>query len=298
MFNKTNKKPFKILALTLVMFFILPMTIAFAHSNISVGKYVALGDSISNGYIALQGATGDGRGYVDLFQGNVKAATFVNLSENGLTTSQLSSKISNNSSTIRNSNLITISIGSNNLLVPAVVTLGTALGASNPADPLSILNRITQYPEASKAILSQYSNPNSSYSKTLNATLSAGLVSLKIDLPIIITKIKLLAPKAEIYINNLYNPITNTNDPFYGLFEKYICEANNVINGYNGKYNIKVVDVYTTFKNSNYVNFSISTALANINSENANLLQYLDPHPTTDGHVKIYEQLLLKYNTY
>jgi hypothetical protein len=109
-------------------------------------------------------------------------------------------------------------------------------------------------------------------SEVLTAAFSQGITQFLTDSKDIIGEIKLLSPKAEIYVMTLYNPF-NTKDPFFNLVDPSIQKINAVITNSNSFY--KVTDVYTSFKE--YVGVKPLT--------NFNLLTgSVDPHPTTEGH--------------
>lgn len=133
-------------------------------------------------------------------------------------------------------------------------------------------------------------------------------------------KIRDSNPDAQIYVNNLYNPLlaSKMTDPtfeaFYDLAEKYIAAINSQIYRSSKRFDYKVVHVYQPFndpKDYDYVAtpgqsplsapvaFNLPMALFTIRSASLPLDAYLpafimfcDPHPTTVGNQTITHELI------
>lgn len=84
------------------------------------------------------------------------------------------------------------------------------------------------------------------------------------------------APNAELYVTNIYNPFRKVN-VLGDMAEIYIQEINKAFNGSSDKYTL--IDVYTAFSEGDLVNVKFD--LADIKNTN------FDPHPSKDGHVVI-----------
>jgi lysophospholipase L1-like esterase len=243
--------------------------------------FTAIGDSISDGYSA-----DTGKGYVDLLYNYLKVQSrysglqLNNLSIPGLTTTDLLNDLSTNTqfqNSIKNSNIITLSIGGNNLLAPVISTAEADfnINTTNDTNLLTTLSQdIKSIPEATRyQLYSQFINSSSQ----LPAELTAGDNQFISDFPNIIKQIKALAPQAKIYVLTIYNPFS-TNDIYHNTFDQLIKTINSQIKSLSAN-NYEVVDVYTAFNNT------YSTPVVNFNF----LQGDIDPHPTNEGHEVIFE---------
>ncbi|MBZ9685506.1 GDSL-type esterase/lipase family protein [Clostridium estertheticum] len=239
-----------------------------------VAILAALGDSITNGMSATKG-----NGYVDLFYNNSKSIQgnegikLINLGIPGEKSRDLLSNLQNDAATkdaVSKAKMITISVGGNNLLAPVINAVATSF------------NLATTSPTFASDLKLALASPNNQ--QTLNLTLSklpsalaSGVQQFGTDWVGIIGAIKTLAPKADIYVTTLYNPL-NQLDPLYIVFDPAIQGINKIIKTPNAGY--KVADVYTAFHDYKgtepLINFSLFTG-------------NLDPHPTTKGHEVIYQ---------
>lgn len=248
-----------------------------SSQTITCTSYLALGDSISYGMSAAPG-----KGYVDLFNTHLGTSSrygkveLQNLSVLGDKSSDLLAKLQTTEyqDAVKNSKVITISIGGNNLLSPVIATVCQAFGV-NP------VNNPNYIAELSAAMAS---NPNKNTilaglvsSPALAQALNEGILKFGNDFSSIVKTIKTLAPQSEVYVLTLYNPF-NVQDPLYSVFDPLIRGINTSIKAQTTAY--KVADVYEKFKTtSGAVNFSLSNMM-------------LDPHPTTVGHAAIYQAII------
>lgn len=240
--------------------------------------YTALGDSIAAGYGVAQGQS-----YVSLFNDYLKfiaGAEIVkmnNLAKTGDTSSDLLKKLQGDSNvinTVKKSNIVTLSIGGNNLLSAVAGTVSKAFNV-NPVDNPNLAKDLSE---------AMVKNPNKDLiiaglmkSDELPKELANGVIKFSSDWPKIIAAIKTLAPGAEIYAMNIYNPL-NQKDPLYSNLDIVIRALNNVIGTSNGKYN--VVDTYSLFRSA-----GSTAAVTNFNL----LAGALDPHPSAIGHEMIFK---------
>ena len=275
-------------------------------------KYVALGDSISFGMSATNNA-----GYTTMFSNHLKSLqqytnlNFVNASQPGYSTSDLLQQINNPSvqAELSKANIITISIGGNNLLAPFIATIATAFSV-NPTSPTlldELAVKIVSNPAAAQVILGKLQNPNDPLAQGLNAGLQNGVTKFASEWPVIIASIRALSPNSKIYVNSLYNPFP-TSDPLYSQYKTIINSINSGINAGSATLKYNVVDVATIF--SSYtgavppVNFSFvnATIAASVYAQNPTSPQgqaafksiptFLDPHPNDIGHQLIYKALI------
>jgi putative cell wall-binding protein/lysophospholipase L1-like esterase len=226
--------------------------------------YVALGDSISTGY-GLSDKTND------LFVNKLSIKTGkeqLNLAVNGLTTTRLLATLgtldANKHAVIANTELITLSIGGDNLLHPLVAALTAKLG-KHPSTASS--------EELGVAIFSLLLDKSAM--DTMKSQISSGVLSFVSDFPKVIAALKALNPNATIIVQTIYNPIDEI--PALGslsvMTEEAIASMNTIIMSGSSLVTYKVADVYTAFK----VDSSILT--------NA---KKLDIHPNPTGQNVIY----------
>ena len=234
--------------------------------------YTALGDSISFGLSASQG-----NGYVNLLYNNLIATEkfsnekLNNLSKPGDKSSDLLVKLKTDATmreSVKMSNIITISIGGNNILSPLIEAIFVAYKV-NPADPnfqKNLAMALATDPNLNETI------KNLLTSEQLVTALKLGTAQFMTDSQAIIQEVKLLAPKAEIYVSTLYNPF-NPKDPIFNLVDPSLKAVNAMFSTPNPFF--KVADVYTLF--NQYVG---DKPLTNLNFLTGNI----DPHPTDEGH--------------
>lgn len=305
--NKSLKSLKSLISCILViMILLLSSSMVFAqYSNPQVINYVALGDSTSYGY------SDPGGGYVAMF-GKYLGTVPVNLSVPGYTTSDLINVINSNTGKIKNASIITINIGGNNLLGPFMQTIASLYGLklsdySQPdgSDFLAALAGAVAKDPNPGATIGQLLDQNNPKTKVLNLSLLLGLTKFNIDWPVIVTKVKFLAPKAKIYVNTIFNPAMKASAvdpmyPFYQSMDKLIQSMNNVIKAYSSIGAYKCIDVYAAFaaytppvgSSDNVLSFNILNAIAAAKQGNIpEFIRCCDPHPTTTGHTVIFKTL-------
>lgn len=243
-----------------------------------VKKYVALGDSISYGMSAEKG-----KGYVDSVYNNLKLfdenMNLINLSVPGATSSDLVKTIEMKAQDIENADIVTISIGGNNFLKPTIKAISNALGIDEETIDLAkeITIKVAVNPKEAKNRLESLKD-NKEYINEL----TQGANQLIKDFPKVIELVKKAAPKAKIYVNNLYNPFSKTS-PFYSVYDNICIEMNRQLMGLTSERaesQCNIIDVYSLFKDrSDYVNFDVATVK-------------IDPHPSAEGHYAIAKKLV------
>jgi GDSL-like Lipase/Acylhydrolase. len=250
--------------------------IADADSSGAV-DYVSLGDSIAYGLSAPSG-----QGYYDLFSAYLQSKPELagiksyNLAKPGLESSDLLNELKNDSKvkgTLENANIVTVSIGGNNLLGPVIRSVAAAyhLDLSDPQ-----LNT-----KLGKALQSDKNQANtflsSALSGRLEAELNTGVTEFQSDWSQIIDLIKSQAPKSHIYALTVYNPFTQ-NDLLFSLFDPYVQQINKVIKAGEG---YSTADIYTYFLQES-AQLPLSYDLQKGQT---------DPHPTRQGHKMIFQIL-------
>lgn len=322
MSGKGRKKLAVLVSVIMAAVIILP---AYSVSAITKKDYIALGDSISYGY--TDPVSG---GYADMYAGYLgDGFIYTNLSSPGDTTQDLLNVIRANRTLIRSGDVFTISIGSNHLLGPFIsavaglYNLDTAFysdptGADLMADLAEKIK--TDWtdggttPDQRVALLT---NLSKSECQELNAALLAGKLLYTIQWPLIMSQIRLLAPGAAIYVNNLYNPLLSSMlsssalGSMYTMLDAYMLSINTQISLYASRYNYKVVNVYSMFADpAKYANMAVNPLSAPVTFNipaaltiagpafnpsdpvQAMLFFYAcDPHPSTVGHTLIFNRL-------
>lgn len=294
-------------------------------SAIAKKDYIALGDSISFGY--TDPVSG---GYADMYAGYLgDGFIYTNLSSPGDTTQDLLSVIRANRTLLRRGDVFTISIGSNHLLGPFISAVAglydidtTSFTDPTCADLMAVLaGKIkTDWtdggttPDQRVALLSDLSKPEC---QELNTALLAGKLLYNIQWPLIMSQIRLLAPGATIYVNNLYNPLLSSKlsssalGSMYTMLDAYMRSINTKISLYASRYNYKVVNVYKLFADpAKYANMAVNPLTAPVTfnipaaltiagpsfnpSDPAQAMLFFlacDPHPSTVGHTLIFNKL-------
>lgn len=258
-------------------------------------KYVGIGDSIGYGMSAALGNDYYSK-FSEYLESRAQAQnrTFAssNTAKPGLTSSQLDDEVAGRTletftrADLPGANVVTISIGGNNLMHPLLDYVAALYGVST--DDPNFMNvmaaAVNVNPgKLSTAMFWQILLPESE----LKIAFAAGVADFRADLPALISGIKALAPQTKIYFLSVNNPLYG-NDQFRSFLDGYIVQINNELKARASAYGFTVVDVYTAFNaytgTSSLVGFDMS----------ANSATY-DPHPTDAGHQLIYDLLVAAY---
>ena len=236
-------------------------------SNKVLDKYVAIGDEIS-----IEANNDYDISYVSLIKDFLHAVNdnldYSNLSEEGITSSELLNIIYANKEKIKNSDLITVSIGGNNILNAILRNLNIDEGILQGCDEEKFDSIISEYLNSDE-IKSEISNEVNKFSK---------------DFPNIIKRIKKLAPEAEIYVNTVYNPI-NKKCSIYDFFNEQINLINDLIVKNNSNNDYKIIDCYHILNSEEVLNFKVENGVARIS-------------PNKVGHAMMATQVVSDYEEY
>lgn len=236
-------------------------------SNKVLDKYVAIGDEIS-----IEENNGYDVSYVSLIKDFLYAINdnlvYSNLSEDGITSSELLNIIDENKEKIKDSDLITISIGGNNILNAIVENLNIDESILQDCDE-----------ETFDFIISKYLNSDEIKNEILNE-----VNKFSKDFPSIIKKIKKLAPEADIYVNTVYNPI-NKKCNIYDFFNEQINLINDLIVKNNSNNDYKIIDCYHILNSEEVLNFKVENGVARI-------------YPNKVGHAMMATQVVSDYEEY
>jgi lysophospholipase L1-like esterase len=254
-------------------------------------NYLSLGDSIAYGMSADEGMS-----YFKLFSefkdesAFMKAGSNVNLAVPGATTVDLLESLATKEfqKAIKKADVITISIGGNNLLKPVIAAVFMAYGLNPEVNTIeeliytiasfggSEINAMSKWAEVTALIIASAQNTSSGQ---LGYFLVLGQQAFIAQMPLIYETIRELNPNAKIVALNQYNPFVYAeNALLYGLFETLAGGMNNLLDLWALNENCFVADVHDAFFIvPDAVTFSLNPATLN-----------LDIHPTTLGHGLIF----------
>lgn len=262
-------------------------------------RYVALGDSITAGNDS----------YVNMVSKNLEKkygnCTTDNLAVSGWTSKDLLDALTNPSnsnykrmrSAVSKADIITLDIGSNDVLLPAINIIADSFGCS--ADQLGNVT-------AAWSRKIQNASGVSAYFIYLDAMRIAVNINQRLyygqEMPSAIEKfnsnyagilkvISEIAPNAEVYLGNLYNPYVGAASLYLGSFtivnvesftDEYMRKANKVINENAG--GRVVVDLYNTINDPRYIRGDVAN------------YDY-DPHPNQSGQNAIANKFIIAINS-
>lgn len=234
-------------------------------------KYVSLGDSIAYGM-----SSDPEKGFSDLYSTFLKSKedheyTFINTAVPGWKTNDLYRSIVNpggvNEIALKEANVITISIGANNLLGPILKSFQNA-------------NKLIPGKKGMRKKVLFWFMTTVYGRSLLNYMMECGLKDFQQEWPLILSKITEKAPDTKITALKIYSAL-KSDHPYYELFNPYVVRVNQMIEAQADHFRYHVVDVYSSFKNS-------STPPINFDLEQ----DHLDPHPNNFGHELIFKNLI------
>ena len=267
---KRNSK-FKIIFVVIIGIIVLALSVAIQAkgevANERLNKYVAIGDEIS-----IEASNDYDIEYVSLIRDFLYALNnnldYSNLSKEGITSFELLNIIDDNKDKIKDADIITISIGGNNILNPILKNLNV---------DESILENYDE--DKFDSLISEYLNSEEIKTEILNE-----VNKFSKDFPNIIKKLKKLAPEADIYVNTVYNPI-NKKCNIYSFFESQISLINDLIVKNNSSYDYKILNCYQILSSDEVLNFKIENGVVRIS-------------PNKVGDAMIATQVISNYEEY
>lgn len=244
-------KKFRIVALLLILSLLLMPGTALAGEREGV-KYAALGDSIAFGIGATQQTAYPASyivrgeyGYTDMFNKHLSRVygegVYMNVSLPGVTSSQLLDSLVTPTNAVyavtnvavADADILTISIGGNDILHPIIEFIGTYPQYLAPG----VLEGILATPMAIWPTELQL----------LVAELGANSTQFGSYWMAIMTDIRITrGSTADIYVNTVYNPFP-ADSPLYDFTRGFIAGINTPIRALDMVYGYKVVDVENTF---------------------------------------------------
>lgn len=246
------------------------------------GSYVALGDSIGAGY-GLPGYFGDNtdpEGAYASIIAKEKGLSLNNLSVSGMMSSQLLDKLytAEYADAVSGAELITISIGSNDILVPAMgIIMNSFMSISYGA------YGGTGFGDITSSLEGMY---NDLISDEGVETFENGCRAFEENWDKIISRIRELNDDAEIAVTGFYNPYSML-DLQVGLSD---IKITSFVDGYIARLNETLAN---SAMKDEYVSADVADVTTNVRIFVLDPTQFsFDPHPDADGHRLIADRLL------
>ena len=246
-------------------------------------SYVALGDSITTGYGLTENETGFARQVADS-----NGYTLTNLAQDGATSTDLLEVVKSeaNADTLKNADLITVTIGGNDLMDALYAYLAEKYNKQNSDTPItaedvkaSLAGEEGAVEEQKTMLVFAISNISNFQSSLIANSAYDTLWNNFVE---IIETIREINQNAQLIVANQYNPYSHLTAGIPGLdlssvisaFDSAVQVLNEAISSGETIAGYTVADVYTKFKEaeSNPCNASVSPSIN------------LDFHPNATGH--------------
>lgn len=252
--------------------------------------YVALGDSIARGY----GLASVEQAYPNIFA-NKKQLNLINLGVDGMTSQELLDFIATNED-ISTAGIITVSIGSNDLLQPLIEILANEIGL----DLTTVGDDV--YADIQNKIIEIYDNGNgtkklesifNSLTKTLrnNPTLIAAADNfVNNTFSAVISAIREKNPNAQIFVTDIYNPYKNVtvsiklsanSSAYVNLGDMCQTYVDRINKAFNNPQDYTLITISEIFESRVLTNVTRDIWIEALSSCS------LDPHPDYAGHALI-----------
>lgn len=282
----------KILSILVILMSVLYLTIpikVFAET-VTIENYVAFGDSIATGY-ALEDSND---GYVSLVADELGADTG-NYAVSGMNSSEFLSLLEDNTHQleIQNANLITISIGSNDLLgkIQEIACKAFGLNKDEVKDIIEELKNAFASASATEKLTMIKNFYTSLTTKETIDMFQQAIADYEQNWIDSVQILRTQNPNAKIIVTEFYNPFYGIEIPLVGsgetetinfsdYVETYISQMNAILNG-NATDNYEVAKIHDKFDVKGLTNVNISLKDFNI-----------DPHPNVEGHKVIADTII------
>lgn len=239
--GRTVKK--RLLALLCFLVLCLGMLPSSALASES-GSYVALGDSISAGY-----GLGEGElSFPEMLERDTEYELTDFSSNDGVTSGDLLATLQDSevAAAVRDADVITITVGGNDLMNALYEYLADALGGSMTADQIrdGLENGSIKDPITLWALM----NSLSGFPRSFHA--EDALTTLRTNLSSALERIKALNPDVTCIVANQYNPYGHMGEAAEGIvqtFETGVQALNTTLAGVAQDQGVIVVDVYEAF---------------------------------------------------
>ena len=290
---KLKKLFYTILILILFLRLLLPITVYAKVTN-----YLATGDSIAYGYGLSDIAT---KSYPQIVRSKLGVSTsnFKNLAVSGMTCKEYYSAIqtSEYKNGIQNADLLTVSIGSNEMLslITGALSEATGIPANDPAFLEKVKQVFTDAPLTQKYAMAT-AIYNFFTSQETKIKLNESLKTYEEYWDKSVKYIKSINKDIDIIATEFYNPYYEVQIATFDLssfIDEWIVKMNNVLNSRsNNETDYKIAKIYNAFNTTNprLTNVDINLSLADVKVE-------LDPHPNVAGHEMIASKVMDAYST-
>ena len=255
-------------------------------------NYLALGDSIGAGYGL---ADKDTESYAQIVRSklNIPKNNFKNLAVSGMTCGEFYQKIqtSEYTSSIRAADMITVSIGSNELLGIAIEGISSVTGVDRN-DP-DFTNKVQQVFKNANLFQKLTLTDNLYVFFTSNETkaqIEASIVAYEESWKKSISYIKNINPNVSIIATEFYNPYYEVGLASYDLgnfVDEYIKKMNVILRNLSQSESLyKIAKIYDDFNTTNPRITNVNVNFSNFSKMN------VDPHPNKDGHSIIASRIM------
>ena len=270
----------------LLIAYIFPI-MSFANSNFTT--YVALGDSIAYGY-GLANRDNDSYASKVRQKYNISQSNFQNLAVSGMTCAEYYEKIQEEeyTSAIENADLLTVSIGSNELL--GLVTKAVSDVTGVPIDSPNFVQE-AQNVFLSASMLEKIKMLTEIYntftSEEMKLQIEASINTYKDNWSKSIQYIKEINPDITIVATEFYNPYYEISLGSYdlgGFVDENIQKMNEILHeNSNSESEYKIAKIYDAFNTTNPRLTNVNISMSDLN---------VDPHPNVLGHEVICTKIM------
>lgn len=270
----------------LLIAYIFPI-MSFANSNFTT--YVALGDNIAYGY-GLADRDNDSYASKVRQKYNISQSNFQNLAVSGMTCAEYYEKIQEEEYTnaIENADLLTVSIGSNELLglVTKAVSdvTGVPIDSPNFVEEAQNVFLSASMLEKIKMLTEIY---NTFTSEEMKLQIEASINTYKDNWSKSIQYIKEINPDITIVATEFYNPYYEISLGSYdlgGFVDENIQKMNEILHeNSNSESEYKIAKIYDAFNTTNPRLTNVNISMSDLN---------VDPHPNVLGHEVICTKIM------
>ncbi len=266
------KKLFSIV-LSLLVCLNLPVSSVFASDKI---EYVALGDSIASGFQPNEMSLKEGN-YSDLIKKYLekkgKEVSLKNYAKPGQTTQGLKDQLEDLD--ISKADIITLSIGSNNMLGAFTFAMLDIMGIENEIKAKETIKEI--FKDTKGGLISSFKEKKL-VKKLKNANiLNYALIRLEKELESVVDNVRSKNKDAVVIITNFYNPYAFVKELGLKHLYKYtngmITKMNDILEKVSENKDFLIADVSFIGEDKSYLNIDLDEQCL-----------LIDPHPNQKGH--------------
>ena len=276
---------FVLVILIFIAYLISPLKVC--AETMQVENYIAFGDSIPEGY----GLEDTNNGYVALVSEELDC-NYENLAVSGMNSTEFLALLQGNTyeTQIKQADLITISIGSNDLLgrIQEIACEAFGLNKDEVVDIIPELKEAFANASATEKLTMIQKFYTSLTSQETTTMFQQSINGYEQNWKNIVQTLKELNPSAKIIVTEFYNPFYGVTIPLVGgdetinfsdYAETYISQMNQILNSNTTDY--VVAKIHDKFDTKGLTNVNISLTDFNI-----------DPHPNVSGHKVIADTII------